>query len=111
MPELMISADDHIDLWFMPKDVWTSRLPKGMQDRAPHVEQREEGREFWVCEGDIWSHYASPDWFARTDRPQIALDRTPVDVTKLRPTTTDLRLADMQFDGVEASVMFPPIIR
>ena len=30
-----ISADDHIDLGYLPPDLWTERVPKALRDRAP----------------------------------------------------------------------------
>ena len=32
----MISADDHLDLQYLPTNLWTERLPKVRRDRAPH---------------------------------------------------------------------------
>src|ERR1700683_4262004 len=32
-----ISADDHIDLRFLPKDIFTSRVPAALKDRVPRV--------------------------------------------------------------------------
>jgi len=37
---IMISADDHIDLGYLPRDLWTERLPRALRERAPHVEDR-----------------------------------------------------------------------
>lgn len=111
MDELMISADDHIDLGFLPKDLWTARIPRSLRDRAPHVEERGESGDYWVCEGQTWGDWRGGAWFSRKSRTIIALDRestTAKDFT-LRPTTPELRLEDMERDGVEASVMFPPI--
>ena len=50
----MISADDHIDLGYLPKNLWTDRLPNSLKDRAPHVEDRGEKGEYWVCDGETW---------------------------------------------------------
>jgi len=105
----MISADDHIDLGYLPKDLWTERLPKSLRDRAPHVEDRGEKGEYWVCDGETWSDYRGERWFARPNRTKLALDRGGVGEAH-RPTTPEKRLADMDRDGVEASLMFPPII-
>jgi uncharacterized protein len=104
----MISADDHIDLGYLPKDLWTERLPKSLRDRAPHVEDRGEKGEFWVCDGETWGDYRGERWFSRPKRNPLALDRGGVGEPG-RPTTPDKRLADMDRDGVEASLMFPPI--
>ena len=37
----MISADDHLDLQYLPTNLWTERLPKVLRDRAPHIEDRD----------------------------------------------------------------------
>jgi len=105
----MISADDHIDLGYLPRDLWTARLPESLRDRAPHVEDRGDKGEFWVCDGETWSDYRGERWFARSNRTRLALDRGGVGEAH-RPTTPEKRLADMDRDGVEASLMFPPII-
>jgi uncharacterized protein len=105
----VISADDHIDLGYLPKDLWTERLPKSLHDRAPHVEDRGEAGELWVCDGDSWGDYRGERWFARPGRIPLALDRGGVGEAG-RPTTPAKRLTDMDRDGVEASVMFPPIL-
>ena len=105
----MISADDHIDLGYLPKNLWTDRLPNSLKDRAPHVEDRGEKGEYWVCDGETWADYRGERWFARPNRNKLALDRGGVGEPH-RPTTPEKRLADMDRDGVEASLMFPPII-
>src|SRR5438094_3773550 len=58
----MISADDHIDLGYLPKNLWTDRLPNSLKDRAPHVEDRGEKGEYWVCDGETWADYRGERW-------------------------------------------------
>ena len=108
MDYLKISADDHIDLGYLPHGTWIDRVPRAMVDRVPHIEKRESG-EFWVCEGKVWSEYRNAEWFGRTGRNPLALDRGGVG-EEGRPVTSSKRLEDMDRDGVEYSVMFPPII-
>lgn len=108
MGELKISADDHIDLAYLPHDIWTKRVPAALRDAAPHIEQTEKG-PFWVCEGKAWSEYRDAAWFARPGRSPLALDRGGVG-EEGRPVSTTKRLEDMARDGVKASVMFPPIV-
>jgi predicted TIM-barrel fold metal-dependent hydrolase len=109
MAYTMISADDHIDLGYLPKDLWTQRVPRPLRERAPHVEDRAEKGEYWVCDGETWGEYRGERWFARPVRTRLALDRGGVGEAH-RPTIPAKRLADMDRDGVEASLMFPPII-
>ena len=50
----MISVDDHIDLQYVPRDVWTSRPPERLRDRGPQVVELDDGTSAWVCDGDNW---------------------------------------------------------
>jgi predicted TIM-barrel fold metal-dependent hydrolase len=109
MTYTMISADDHIDLGYLPRDLWTSRMPASLRERAPHVEDRGDKGEYWVCDGDTWAEHRGERWFARSSRTWLALDRGGVGEA-YRPTTAEKRLSDMDRDGVEASLLFPPII-
>jgi predicted TIM-barrel fold metal-dependent hydrolase len=94
MEYTMISADDHIDLGYLPRNLWTERLPKSLQDRAPHVEDRGEKGEFWVCDGETWADYRGERWFSRPKRNPLALDRGGVGEPG-RPTNPEKRLVDM----------------
>jgi uncharacterized protein len=108
-----ISCDDHLDLPVLPADLWTSRMPAHLRDRAPHVEQR-DGRAVWVCDGKVWG-----GWGGRLDGRIPARGKLPflnafdrggiADQSERRPAVPELRLADMDRDGVEAHVMFGPV--
>lgn len=108
MDYLKISADDHIDLAYLPHDTWTERVPKALRDAAPHIKHSDRGA-FWMCEDRMWSEYRTTEWFARPGRSPLALDRGGVG-EEGRPVNTAKRLEDMARDGVEATVMFPPIV-
>jgi predicted TIM-barrel fold metal-dependent hydrolase len=43
----VISADGHIDLPLLPRDLFTSRAPAALRDRMPHVVER-DGAQFWL---------------------------------------------------------------
>jgi len=108
----MISADDHLDLGFLPRELWTERLPKKFQERAPHVIDK-DGGDFWVCDDQVWGDWRGGNWWSRQRDQNIvyALNRAGVaEDNVLRPSTPALRLADMDRDGVEASVLFGPIL-
>ncbi|PYN96060.1 MAG: amidohydrolase [Candidatus Rokuibacteriota bacterium] len=104
----LISADDHLDLQYLPPDLWTTRLPKSLRDRAPHVEDR-DGGSVWVCEGGVWGRWAGRRRPAGPKSAINAFDRSHVDESELRPAKAELRLADMDRDGVEAQVMYGPV--
>jgi predicted TIM-barrel fold metal-dependent hydrolase len=104
----MISCDDHLDLQYLPKDLWTSRLPSSLKERAPRVLER-DGRAVWVCDDALWGGWAG---VRRTGGPKStfnAFDRGGVDESEMHPANARLRLADMDRDGVQAQVMFGPV--
>ena len=105
--ERFVSADDHIDLRWLPKDLWTARLPLGLRERGPRVAETEKG-EFWTWEGQTFSphgYYTA----AQGSGAMWALERGGVmHPGELRPTTAALRLSDMDRDGADASIMYGP---
>lgn len=102
-----ISADDHIDLRWLPKDLWTERLPAHLRERGPRVVESEKGA-FWTWEGQTFSphgYYTA----AQGSGAMWAIERGGVmREGELRPTTAELRLSDMDRDGSDASVMYGP---
>lgn len=102
-----ISADDHIDLRWLPKDLWTERLPANLRERGPRVIETEKG-ECWTWEGQTFSphgYYTA----AQGSGAMWAIERGGVmHPGELRPTTAELRLSDMDRDGADASIMYGP---
>ena len=108
----MISVDDHIDLGYLPADLWQERLPVALRERGPRIVQ--DGDSYtWVCDGKTWGPWSggirkgpAPRRYFKT-----ALERGGVaEPGVLRPTIPDLRLIDMTRDNIEASFMFGPIL-
>ena len=50
MADRLISCDDHMDLGQLPADLWLSRLPASLRDRAPRIDER-DGQAVWICDG------------------------------------------------------------
>ncbi len=107
----IISADDHIDLPWLPRDLWQKRVPAAWRDRAPRVVDTAEG-PWWVCGDERWEFWGGRLGAAGAQGGRrTALERGGVlEPGVLRPTTTELRLADMDRDGVDATVMYGPIV-
>jgi predicted TIM-barrel fold metal-dependent hydrolase len=107
----IISADDHIDLPWLPKDLWQKRVPAAWRERAPRVADTPEG-PYWVCGDERWEAWGGRRGAAGAQGGRrTALERGGVlEPGVLRPTTTALRLADMDRDGVDATVMYGPIV-
>lgn len=114
MSDRLISCDDHMDLSQLPADLWTTRLPASLLDRAPHVEER-DGRSVWVCDGKIWGRWVGkPSPGVTSERPVKAVydafDRAGIhDPSPRRAAVAELRLADMDRDGVTAQVIYGPV--
>ena len=109
----LISCDDHLDLGWLPADLWTQRLPQSLRSRAPHIEER-DGRAIWVCDGKIWGAWSGLPVDPKLPRPQMpfidALTRGgELDRSQRRPAVAKFRLADMDRDGVQTQVMFGPV--
>jgi predicted TIM-barrel fold metal-dependent hydrolase len=106
----LISSDDHIDINYLPADLWTSRLGDRFGDRTPHVEER-DGQAVWICDGRVWSAWRGRPRTGDAPLPVYnALDRVGLGGTgDRRPAVAELRLADMDRDGVHAHVMYGPV--
>jgi predicted TIM-barrel fold metal-dependent hydrolase len=115
MVDRLISCDDHMDLSQLPADLWTTRLPASLLDRAPRVEER-DGQAVWVCDGKVWGRWDGKPPATGSARPVKALynafDRAAIyDQSARRPAMPELRLADMDRDGVDTQVIFGPIFQ
>jgi predicted TIM-barrel fold metal-dependent hydrolase len=107
----VVSADDHIDLQWLPKDLWQTRVPREHRERAPKVVEMGDGPH-WVCGGEKWDSWGGRRGAAGAQGGRRnALERGGVlEPGICRPTTTALRLADMDRDGIDATVMYGPIV-
>jgi len=111
----LISCDDHMDLGQLPADLWVTRLPVALRDRAPHIEER-DGQAVWICDGKVWGSWSGKPPSNGASRPvkplYNAFDRAEIyDQSARRPAIAELRLADMDRDGVETQVIFGPIFQ
>ncbi len=107
MMRRFISADDHIDLRWLPQDLWSDRLPARLREHGPRVIENDHGA-YWSWEGQTFSphgYYTA----AQGSGAMWAIERGGVmRPGELRPTTAELRLSDMDRDGAEASIMYGP---
>jgi len=98
------SCDDHMDLPSIPPDLWTTRMRERDPDRVPHVETV-DGRSVWVCDGAILgqSGVTGPEMtcFARGGVEQQ---------DGFRASSPQLRLQDMDRDGIRSSVIYGPSV-
>ena len=106
-----ISGDGHIDLKWLPHDLFVSNAPAKWKDQVPHVVETPQGKH-WFAEGrDLttlpFGTLANLEPPVRgvskhTDRMYALgfFDGAP------HPTTPELRVKDQQIDGIDAEVMY-----
>jgi len=100
-----ISSDDHIDMCYVPSDLWQSRVPSQWKELAPKVEPTPQGPK-WVREGKVWGTYGSK----RADGRKVVFDAVGLpeepEPDVWRPTSATYRLQDMDRDGTHAQVLY-----
>lgn len=101
------SCDDHLDLSAVPPDLWESRLTAADAERGPHVVERDEAR-VWVCEDRVIgrSGISKKTAFAKKFS---AIGRAGIEDDGYRAGNAELRLEDLDRDGVAASVVYGPL--
>ena len=105
MPYRIVSADAHI---LEPKHIWETWLPEKHREKAPKLAKDADGGDGWLFAGA-----AEPDPIGLVSTPGKAFDEfkwTGVTYEEARPGCYDggERLKDMDIDGVDAEVLFPP---
>jgi len=105
MTRRLISADDHMDLCYLPPDLWQSRVRSVLREQAPRVVQGPNG-PIWVREGSFWGGWGSK----RADGKKCVFDLVGLPEESepgiFRPSSPRYRLQDMDADGFEAHVMY-----
>ena len=95
------SCDDHLDIYNLPRDLWTARLPRKHHQDGPHVEPR----------GDVFFWFAGDRMMGPSGRIPgfpTALDRADVEDDGFRPSNPALRMQDMERDDIFASIVYGP---
>src|SRR2546422_11378895 len=100
----IISADDHIDMPWLPKDLWQKRGPAPWRERAPRVVDTADG-PYWACGDDRWEAWGGRRGGAgalsgRRAAPERGGGLEP---RALAPASDGLRPADMARGGVDAT--------
>ena len=110
----LISGDNHIDLTYLPPDLWANP-PAKWRLLAPRVEELEDGCHWFVEAQDkgMWNG-VGPGFLPYTKGALARIDLMK-DLgfewdyrpgAKPRPTTPELRLADLDRDGVDAEIVY-----
>lgn len=102
----VISADDHI---VEPPDTFEGRVPSKFADDAPRVVTKDDGSETWLYAGN---EFKNVGFNAVVGRPISDYNFEPTRFDQMRRGAWDVdaRVADMDIDGIYASVNFPSFL-
>lgn len=102
----VISVDDHL---VEPPNTFEGRIPARFVDRAPRVVPLPDGGEGWLYDGELLANIGIN---AVAGRPPSEWSSDPTRFDEMRRGTWDVdaRIADMDIDGVYASVCFPSFL-
>src|SRR5665213_1778122 len=111
----VISADCHVDLIWLPPDLFTANAPAALKERMPYVADGPRGRE-WVTKngssfgldtgmGSAGRKY-EPGKIHRSDRMASTGLYADEQRRVRRLTNPDLRLQDQDRDGIQAEILY-----
>jgi predicted TIM-barrel fold metal-dependent hydrolase len=115
MAERLISGDNHIDLTYCPPDLWSSQAPAKWKLLVPRTEELEDGLHWFVNAQDkgMWNgvgpgflKYQKGSFGHIDEMKDYGFEWDYRRGAQPRPTTPELRLADLDRDGVEAEIIY-----
>lgn len=106
----IISADGHIDMTWMPGDLWVKNAPSRWKELVPQVHETPEGPKWYAEEQELGVFGGLGFGFTPVQRGYSKHVDKMFDVGFYEggphPTTPDLRLKDQELDGIDAEVMY-----
>ena len=111
-----ISADSHVDIPWLPADLFVSNAPAQYKDRMPRVEEASEGK-VWRVDGQLlgwvagaglkgaWEPY-EPGLSKHMDQMAATGFFADGDKGLFHPTTPELRIKDQDLDGIQGEVIY-----
>jgi predicted TIM-barrel fold metal-dependent hydrolase len=115
MPDRLISGDNHLDLTYCPPDLWSAQAPSKWKLQVPRVEELEDGLHWFVEAQDkgMWNGVGpgflkyQKGMFGHIDEMKsLGFEWDNRSGAQPRPTTPELRLADLDRDGVDAEIIY-----
>jgi len=115
MHHKLISGDNHIDLTYCPADLWSSQAPAKWKQNAPRVEERNDGQHWFVDDKDrgMWNGvgpgflpYTKGSFGHVDEMKEAGFEWDSYPGAKPRPTTPELRIADLDRDGLEKEIIY-----
>ena len=105
MTQRVISSDNHV---LEPRDLWTSRLPEKLRDKAPRIVRHPDGGDGWSMKGETPRRTLGLEAVAGRNLAEIT-ERGGLRWEEILPGNYDPaeHLKDMDRDGVDGVVVYP----
>ena len=104
MDNKVISADGHLDLFFLPPDTFTTRTSSRLKDKVPRVVDLDR-IPTWVGDGKVMGTYRG--WMGRGGLTGYRGERMmEAGWDPTHPADPKLRVKDLDIDGVAAEVIY-----
>ena len=103
---VIVSVDDHL---VEPADLFSGRLSAKYSDRAPRVVDTDDGNQVWVFDDTVLSVIAI-NAVAGQEKEGPLVEPTRFDMIREGAYDVEQRIADMDVDGVYASLNFPSLV-
>ena len=106
----VISADTHLDVTWMPGDVFVENAPAGLKERMPRVEETDRG-PMWFVEDEEMARVGgfvkyTPGHSRHMDRMAEVGFYDGSNEGIYHPAVAELRIKDQDIDGVDAEVIY-----
>jgi predicted TIM-barrel fold metal-dependent hydrolase len=115
MQSRLVSGDNHIDLTYCSPDLWASEAPGKWRLLVPRVEELEDGLH-WFVEGQDKGYWngIGPGFFKFErglfghidEMAALGFEWNHRKGARPRPTTPELRIADLDRDGLDAEIVY-----
>ena len=101
----IISSDDHV---FEPPDLWSSRIESRFKERAPLIIRREDGGDWWVCDGiPLVGAGVGAQAGRRFEEPEKLSNADLIENVRPGGYIPEEHIKDMDIDGLDVSIIYP----
>ena len=104
----VVDADTHLT---EPHDLWTSRAPKGWEDRVPQVRDV-KGRAMWSIGGEIFGVAMGAAVVLPDGTKSVGTEFMRFEIDEVHPGASEVkpRLAVMDELGIYAQIVYPNVV-
>jgi predicted TIM-barrel fold metal-dependent hydrolase len=100
----LISSDNHVN---EPRDLFISRFPAHLKDKAPRVIRGKDGGDGWSIDGSPPKRTYGLEAMAGFDKKDYRISGLPYEALRAGNYDGAEHLKDMDIDGIYASVCYP----